>query len=221
MGIQAGKIGRAEVAKDKTLRLTAIADAINRSISVWASWWSPVPALLTTPDYGLKFARSWQFENEKREAKIDHRKNVLEMYTKSPTKTRAGYNAYINHGDLFGGSSLPRALDRPWPEYLNRFSSCRTIARRGNQFGGLKVDPLTNDAPEAAEELMRQAYARLPHHFPSTKRTAMRSLQSGVQFMTVMATKMPFIGRGWASDFSPTWSPACQQTVGHNIEYQA
>jgi hypothetical protein len=92
------------------------------------------------------------------------------MYTKSPTKTRAGYNAYINHGDLFGGSSLPRALDRPWPEYLNRFSSCRTIARRGNQFGGLKVDPLTNDAPEAAEELMRQAYARLPHHFSSTKR---------------------------------------------------
>jgi TnpA family transposase len=29
--------------------------------------------------------------------------------------------------------------------------------------GGLKVAPLTNDVPEAAEELMRQAYARLPH----------------------------------------------------------
>jgi TnpA family transposase len=29
--------------------------------------------------------------------------------------------------------------------------------------GGLKVTPLTNDVPEAAEELMRQAYARLPH----------------------------------------------------------
>ena len=102
--------------------------------------------------------------------------NVHEITNENP----AGYNAYINHGDLFGGSSLPRVLDHPWPEYLNCFSSCRTIARRGNQFGGLKVDPLTNDAPEAAEELMRQAYARLPHHFSSTKRTAMRSLQSGV-----------------------------------------
>jgi Tn3 transposase DDE domain len=29
--------------------------------------------------------------------------------------------------------------------------------------GGLNVAPLTNDVPEAAEELMRQAYARLPH----------------------------------------------------------
>jgi hypothetical protein len=29
--------------------------------------------------------------------------------------------------------------------------------------GGLKVAPLTNDVPEAAEESMRQAYARLPH----------------------------------------------------------
>jgi hypothetical protein len=43
--------------------------------------------------FNLKFARSWQFENEKRGAKIDHRKRVLEMSTKSQTKTQPGYNA--------------------------------------------------------------------------------------------------------------------------------
>jgi hypothetical protein len=31
------------------------------------------------------------------------------------------------------------------------------------QVGVLKVSPLTNDVPEKAVELMRQAYARLPH----------------------------------------------------------
>ena len=31
------------------------------------------------------------------------------------------------------------------------------------QAGVLKVNPLTNDVPEKAGELMRQAYAKLPH----------------------------------------------------------
>jgi hypothetical protein len=43
------------------------------------------PGVTYNPDYGLKFARSWQFENEKREAKIDHRK----MIGKNPDRVAA------------------------------------------------------------------------------------------------------------------------------------
>src|SRR2546426_8227486 len=63
---------------------------------------------------------------------------------------------------------------------------------------------MVNGVPQANGEITVEPRIELEHVARAVVYMASLPLDANVQFMTVMATKMPFIGRGWGRDTKPS-----------------
>ena len=121
----------------------------------------------------------------------------------------------INNGSISAHAPRPNSVPYTATKHaITGLTKCISLDGRAYNIACGQIDignaetPLTvnmpKGVPQANGEIAVEPVMDVEHVAQAVVQMAELPLESNVQFMTIMATKMPFIGRGWINQIEKT-----------------